>query len=104
MWAPTRGALVGLGAWVCLDCLLVALFLFAATLLLLLGAVLRRARKTVSRVRFEKVILHVLQIREKRGQALVGNGRVGGVVCGKTHPLAHSESDADWLAKTWTCA
>ncbi len=50
------------------------------------ATMLRGARKRVSRVRFEKVILHVLQMREKRGQALVGNGRVGGVVGGKAHP------------------
>ncbi len=45
MWAPTRGALVGLGAWVCLMRLLDALWLVSTTLLLLLlvAAVLREA-------------------------------------------------------------
>ncbi len=66
---------------------LVALFLVVATLLLLLcAAVLRGAGKRVARIRFQEVVLHVLQMREKRGQALVGNGRVGGVVGGETYP------------------
>jgi hypothetical protein len=39
-----------------------------------------------ARVRFQKAILHVFQMREKRGQALVSNGRVGRVVGGEAHP------------------
>ncbi len=66
----------GASAWCPLTC--------ATTLLLLL--VLRGAGKRVARVRFQEVVLHVLQMREKRGQALVGNGRVGGVVGGEAHP------------------
>ncbi len=49
MWAPTRSALVGLGAWGFLVRQLGALWLVATTLLLLL--VLRGAGKRVARVR-----------------------------------------------------
>jgi hypothetical protein len=42
--------------------------------------------KGVPGVGFEQVILHVFQVRKKRGQALVGDGRVGSVVRGEAHP------------------
>ncbi len=87
MWAPTRGALVGLGAWVCLVRLLNVLWLVATTLLLLLGAtVLRGAEKKIARIRFQQVVLHILQMRKKRGQALTDDGRAGRVVGGEAHP------------------
>ncbi len=76
MWAPARGAC--LSAWVYLGRLLaafgVALIPVAA---LRPGApMLRRAGKMCSGVGLEQVILHVFQMREKRGQALVDDGRV----------------------------
>ncbi len=88
MWVPTRGALVGLGAWVCLVRRLGVLWLVAMTLLLLIfWAVLRGVGKRIARFRFQQVVLHILQMRKKRGQALVDDGRVGRVVrSGEAHP------------------